>query len=76
MYAYPSFQRQGSSFYYVIAVVAVIIAIILAFYIGSQDVKDLNDNDQRTGNIIGWLFLAAITFGLLAIVQQNREKKS
>ena len=62
-----------SQFFYILAIIILIIAIILAIWYGTLSDETINAGSKHRINIPIWFFLGSISLGILAFVQQNYE---
>ena len=71
---------QLSYFFYVLAIIFLIIAIIVALWNGSRTLTDLDEEQRaeriRQDNVTTWLFLLAIALAALAFVAQHYEDRA
>ena len=64
-----------SYFFYWLAIITLIIAIVCAIWVASKDGATLTDNEKHTGNRANWLFLASISLGVLGFLAQQYEMR-
>ena len=62
-----------SQFYYILAIIILIIAVIAAIWYGSMSNEDVKAGGEHRTNIPTWFFLGAIALGILSFIQQNYE---
>ncbi len=65
-----------SQFFYILAIIILIIAIIIAVWFGAMTDEAVKAGGVHRSNIPTWVFLSAIALGILAFVQQNYEHQS
>lgn len=63
-----------STFFYIVAIILLIAAIICAAWFAVRCEDDVKKGGWHRLEGPTWLFLGAIAFGILAIVQQGYEK--